>query len=641
MDPILPDLPCPGRREARSMSIKSLVPYLLIALLTAIPVILTDSPVIPGNGTWNILELKTLDARFLFRKAPRTSAAKDIALIVIDEQSYRSLNQPLIFYHSHLSGVVDYLVRCGARVIALDLEFPSISLENRVVGGYESIYARSFLNARKNGVPIVIGFSSRENAPLQTYLAAAGQDAVAAFSLTGDADDFIRRQQLYFVDHDQRYDSFPYLIAGKFTGRMPSVPQRTILIDYAQAEAVPVYSFADVYRLSTRQDGEKNNPFRNKAVIIGTRLSREDEHSTPLDCFRQGEGGKRTDGVLIQAATLSTLLSGSIFHEPDRATGSLLILIVSLLTVLLCRRRRPLPAAALCAAEACLIAVVSLYAFDHLYVIRVIPLLSAILLAYAATTVFHYYSEERKKIQIRRRFASYVPENIIEHLVEADVDRLTEGTRRDLALLFCDMRGFTPYSEQNREDPQKVVDFLNAFHKEMTETILADNGTVSLLIGDGIFAFFGAPLELEDPAFDALKSALRMQERIAVLGKKWREYGVADMRIGIGIHYGEAIVGNIGSAKKMVYGAVGDNVNIAARLQELTKEYGEGILISHALYDRVKDRAVVRPLGVAGIRGHSGVTIYAADGIRGWGEADGSARLRSAGSEHGSQGSVP
>jgi adenylate cyclase len=593
----------------------SFVPYVLIAFLVSIPVICTDHMIIPGNGTWNVLELKTLDMRFLFRKKPLNNAAGDIALIVIDETSYRSLNQPLILYHAHISGVIDYLVRCGAKVIALDVEFPSISLENRVNGGYESIYARSFLNARKNGVDIVIGFSSRENAPLQTYLAAAGKDSLAAFSLTEDSDDFIRRQHLYFLDHGQRYDSFPYLIARKLTGSAPSTSDRTILIDFTPVRDIPVYSFADVYRLSVRQNMDTGNPFRNKAVIIGTRLSFEDEHSTPLDCFRQGGSDTRTGGVVIQAATLNTLLSGSIFHEPDYLLGSILILFVALMTVVICRNRRPLPAAALCAGEVCILAVVSLYAFDHLYSIRVIPLLSAIILAYAATTVFHYYAEERKKIKIRQRFASYVPENIIEHLVDVDIERLTEGTKRELALLFCDIRGFTPYSEKNRDDPQKVVDFLNTYHKEMTEIVLANNGTVSQLIGDGMFSFFGAPLELEDPAFDAVKSALQMQERVAGLTSKWREYGVADMRIGIGIHYGETIVGNIGSVKKMVYGAVGDNANIASRIEELTKEYGEGILISYAVYEKVRDRATVRPLGAARIRGHSEVAVYAVDGI--------------------------
>jgi adenylate cyclase len=377
-----------------------------------------------------------------------------------------------------------------------------------------------------------------------------------------------------------------------------------------------VYSFADVYRLSAQQNVDQKNPFRNKAVIIGTRLSLVDEHSTPLDRFRQGYSHKRTDGVVIQAATLNTLLSGSIFHEPGYLSGSILILLVSLMTVLICRNRRPLPAAALCAGEVCILAAVSQYAFNHLYIIRVIPLLSAVIVSYSAVTVFHYYSVERKRKKIRQRFASYVPENIIEHLVDLNVERLTEGIKRELALLFCDMRGFTPYSEKNRDDPQKVVDFLNAFHKEMTEIILANNGTVSLLIGDGIFAFFGAPLELEDPAFDAVQSALQMQERLAGMGTKWRDYGIADLRIGIGIHYGETIVGNIGSVKKMIYGAVGDNANIASRIEELTKEYNEGILISEAVYEQVRDRAIVRPLGSARIRGHSEVTIYAVDGIQ-------------------------
>jgi len=216
----------------------------------------SDHTIIPGNGTWNVLELKTLDMRFLFRGKPRNNTAGDIALIVIDEKSYKSLNQPLIFYHEHLSGVIDYLVRSGAKVIALDIELPSISLENRVKGGYESIYARSFLNARKNGVAIVIGFSSRENAPLPAYLAAAGKDSLAAFSLTEDSDDFIRRQHLYFLDQGRRYDSFPYLIARKFTNGAPLTSERTVLIDLTPAPDIPVYYLSYVYRLMPQQNSD-------------------------------------------------------------------------------------------------------------------------------------------------------------------------------------------------------------------------------------------------------------------------------------------------------------------------------------------------------------------------------------------------
>ncbi len=587
--------------------------YYWIAILVAACMLLTDHQVIPGRGTWNILELRSIDLRFLFREKPEKDAAKDIAVIVIDEKTYRDFNEPLIFYHTRIAAVVDYLVKGGARVIGLDIELPSISLEGKVSGGYDSVYTRMLLKARRAGVDVVIGFSSSVGAPLQTYLAAAGQENLASFGLTTDADALIRRQQLYFVDRQGTYDSFPYLLAKKFTGSPLSPPGRTILIDYTWASDIPLYSFEDVY-VSSRQGAPQKSAFRGKAVIIGTVLSAEDRHSTPLDFLHGGDHKKRTPGVLIQAAALDTLLSGAFFREPASLPAGLSILFVSVLTVNLCRRRRPLPGACLAVGESALIVAASVFAFNRLFVIRLMPLLSSVALCFVATTVLHYYREEWKKKRIRAVFASYVPEKVIGQLLDTDIEKLTQGEQRELCLFFADIRDFTSFAEKHKNAPGQVVNFLNAYHKEMTEIILAHNGTVSQLTGDGIFAFFGAPAASDDPVGDALKSALRMQERVVELGPVWREYGMSDLRVGIGLHFGESIVGNIGSVKKMEYVAIGDNTNIASRIEGLTKEFRETILMSRAAHERVSGRVSARPLGPVKIKGHSAVEVFAVDG---------------------------
>jgi adenylate cyclase len=150
----------------------------------------------------------------------------------------------------------------------------------------------------------------------------------------------------------------------------------------------------------------------------------------------------------------------------------------------------------------------------------------------------------------------------------------------------------------------------------MTEIILNNNGTVSLLIGDGIFAFFGAPVRLDNCVAAAVRSALQMKEKVAELTPGWRKYGMDDMRIGIGIHFGEAIVGNIGSVKKMVYAAIGDNVNVASRIEGLTKEMQEIILLSVAAYEQAKDMVNAGPRGLAKIKGHSEVEVFALDRLK-------------------------
>jgi adenylate cyclase len=111
------------------------------------------------------------------------------------------------------------------------------------------------------------------------------------------------------------------------------------------------------------------------------------------------------------------------------------------------------------------IVAVSILAFNQLYVIHLVLQLSAVLLSFGGTTVFHYYRGEQGRKKLRERFASYVPERIIEQIVDARIEELTEGEQRVVALLFCDIRGFTPYSEKNKQEPGKIVDFLNHYHK--------------------------------------------------------------------------------------------------------------------------------------------------------------------------------
>ncbi|MCX6559510.1 MAG: adenylate/guanylate cyclase domain-containing protein [Candidatus Aminicenantes bacterium] len=594
------------------MSRKSLLPYALIALLVGFLAVLTDHRVIPGTGTRNQLELRSIDFRFLFKPKPKQDAAKDIIVIAIDEEDYKKINQPLILYHTYISEVIRYLVDAGVKTIGLDMELPSISLEDKIEGGYESVYMRSFLAARKKGVAVAIGFSLRDQAPLQGYLVAAGEANLATFFLTEDADDHIRRQQLSFEAGGKRYEAMSGLLARIYSDRPLSGPGQTILIDYSLAPSIPVYSFHDVYERSQKPGPPQGREFENKVVLLGSSLSFEDKHSTPLSFSSR----KMTDGVVIQAAALATLLSGRSFREPGTLAGACLIYAITLLTIWLCYRRRPVPAAFICLAETGVLLGASVLAFNRLYLVRLMPLLAAIVFSFVATAVFHYYAEERKRIRIRKRFACYVPDGVIDQIIDADIDKLTEGEQRRLALLFIDIRGFTSYAESNKDDPQKVVRFLNRYHTEMTDIIVGGQGTVSQLTGDGIFAFFGAPQRNDDPVFAAVSAALRMKEAISGLRPEWRRYGLEDLRVGMGIHFGDAIVGNMGSTKKMDYTAIGDNTNIASRIEGLTKEYRETILISEAAYERVRERVIARSLGSAAIKGHSGVKIFAVDGLR-------------------------
>ena len=217
---------------------------------------------------------------------------------------------------------------------------------------------------------------------------------------------------------------------------------------------------------------------------------------------------------------------------------------------------------------------------------------------------------------IRKAFSRFVPEQIIDELVDgAETEaKVGVGEKRDVAILFCDIRSFTNISEHNK--PETIVSFLNRYFTIMCTIIKKYGGTVDKFMGDAIMALFGAPVSYEDNCRRAVAAANEMREAVSQIemedlilpsGMKFN--------IGIGIHYGDVIVGSIGSADKTDYSVIGDNVNLASRLEGLTKTYGTMILVSQAVKDDIKSEDFIyRHLDNVKVKGKEHpVPIYAVD----------------------------
>ena len=215
---------------------------------------------------------------------------------------------------------------------------------------------------------------------------------------------------------------------------------------------------------------------------------------------------------------------------------------------------------------------------------------------------------EKEKRKISELFSRYLPERVIDEMVEK-MEIPLGGERREITVLFSDIRNFTSLSE--KRDPADVVSDLNEFFNEMTECIFKYDGMVDKFLGDGIMAIFGAPVPVPGHAEKAVMAALEMVERAERLKKKWKTRGKRGFDIGIGIHTGVAVVGNVGSSKRMEYTAIGDTVNLAARLEPLNKEYGTRIIISETTKRQIKDFFILRDLGSVKVKGkRAEVKIY-------------------------------
>ena len=189
--------------------------------------------------------------------------------------------------------------------------------------------------------------------------------------------------------------------------------------------------------------------------------------------------------------------------------------------------------------------------------------------------------------QTLKLFIRYVPEQVVKKTLENSQEAIFQGELRDVAVLFCDIRGFTPMSEEL--SPKEVVSFLNDYYTIMSEIVKQYNGTVNQFVGDEIFAAFGAPEMFPDNETNAVFCAIKMMENLAKLNEKYHEKFKREIQMGIGINYGEVVAGNVGSAERIRYSLTGDTVNTGKRIESITKDHPNSIIISNSIYQRSKE----------------------------------------------------
>lgn len=198
-------------------------------------------------------------------------------------------------------------------------------------------------------------------------------------------------------------------------------------------------------------------------------------------------------------------------------------------------------------------------------------------------------------------FKKYVPEPVVNKALKQKDEEIRQGEKLEAALLFCDIRSFTPIAE--RLLPTQVVHLLNVYYSTMSEVINKHNGVINQFVGDEIFVSFGAPLPIPEPETSAVKCALEMVHKLEDISESLRSIIKENIVIGIGIHYGPIVAGNLGSDDRLSYSITGDAVNTAKRIESLTKNLPNAILISQAIYDKTRDIISTNPLDEVAIKG--------------------------------------
>jgi len=372
------------------------------------------------------------------------------------------------------------------------------------------------------------------------------------------------------------------------------------LLDDLKSRTYPTYSFFDLL-YSEEQILAKQPPnidpssFRDKIVFVGvTATGLFDVFETP---FSNG----KMPGVQVHAAAADDILSGRFIDQASTgvrvATVTAAALAIGLVATLL-------PAWWATAATALFLAFVSWAAtsmFRNGYWLNLSQPVLASSVALFGGVAYQYFFEGREKRKMKKLFGRYVSKDVYDQLVANPSLARLGGNRREMTVLFSDIRGFTAVSEHAQ--PEAIVGMLNEYFTRMVEIVFAHHGTLDKFVGDMVMALFGAPLDDPRHADHAVEAALDMVDALGVLNARWQAEGRPALDIGIGINTGPMIAGNIGSNAIMSYTVIGDAVNLGSRLESLNKQYGTRIIISEATRKQLSFPCEIRALGDVVVKG--------------------------------------
>ena len=222
-------------------------------------------------------------------------------------------------------------------------------------------------------------------------------------------------------------------------------------------------------------------------------------------------------------------------------------------------------------------------------------------LNFACLSLFKFYLSEKDRRFIKKAFSNYVADDVVREIVKNPGSLKLGGEVKNATVLFCDLANFTNISE-NRS-PHEIVDIMGRYFEDTTQIVFNCRGTLMEYVGDELMAVFGAPISLEDQEREACRTALAIQAYLRERGKTSLKTGLPVLAARVGVNTGEMLVGNLGSKYRFCYGVMGDNVNLASRLEGLNKIYGTKIIIGQNTAARVKDEFLLRNLGAIRVKG--------------------------------------
>lgn len=564
-------------------------------------------------GLFEFLELKAVDAAFNWRGAISALPGPDnnlrdpsetlIVIVAIDDESLRESGQGTWPWpRAYMAQLIANIAAGKPKTITADVFWYE---PGRDPAGDQAL-AEAIATAGNVILANDINRIEQANFVLEEFRRPLPELEEAALHIglanfQRDPDSFVRRMPIYLVSPADQKAYFSWSAMTAFTYLEAPVPSsistrqlqlgpvtiplnqgRYILVNY-RGPTHRVFSQVPAYQVV---NGDIDPAyFKDKIVLIGaTSESEHDTYPTPF-----AGDTHPMPGVEINANVLDTLLSGDFLYRWSVLAGAIVALALGLFAYLISSIPQPILSIGLGVLTTTAYAVIWLVSFTRFNTeIYVVAPLASFLLGYAVPSVERAISEQLEKRRVRAIFERFVSPQMVEQMIDEGLGA-THGKRTELTILFSDIRGFTTMAEQMT--PDQVVDLLNEYLGVMTDVIHQHGGTIDKYEGDLIMAFFNAPIPQPDHARRAVESAIDMRLTLNKLKAKWAKDGSrpTNFDMGIGLNTGDAFVGLIGSEKRINYTCIGDSVNVASRVQDLTKDLRWPLLITEFTYGKVKD----------------------------------------------------
>ena len=568
---------------------------------TLVALLFLASPSFFGAEWW----LFDLQSRQLARSRP---VDPRIVLVTVSDEAIANLaelyGRPQSYSRALWALVVDELKRDGAAVIAFDLLFAE---ENRDDPEGDRAFARAI-----QGAPVVLAAQTDATTTLLPH---------PMFRRTARAGTFRFVGEHRYVLTDRGLPSLA--LASAQLSKAEALPSHsTFIIRWNGAKkkadelSYPNVGLDKVVLAALmRQEGTPvpeafAQQFRGKIVLIGnTAAGLMDLRANPLSPI--------APGLEHHANAIDNLLHADFNRVANRWLMLPLILLVGIgfgAAINAIRSQLLSGVAAILSIAAVLAAGYAALALGG-WIVPAFTLSIAIALTYIVLTVLKFIEEQHQTALLRATFGRYVSPQILEHILAHPEKVHLGGERRELTILFSDIRGFTSISEA--ASPEEVVEMLNEYLTRMVDILLAHGGTLDKFIGDAVMGFWNAPAPDEDHARHAVACAVAMIEDTARLREQWEREGKAAIRIGIGINTGDAVAGNIGAERVFGYTVIGDAVNLASRLESKNKDYGTEIIVSEMTLARMGEGFESVYLDEVKVKGKErAVKIYEVKGTR-------------------------